>query len=1070
MPGFGINFQAYDRDAKYRAFVDSTVKPYGVDVNLYRRDEKYRTFADSQYDSLTRTPAPEPKPTPAPAPAEDRSALENLGRGAMAGLSKAGTSLVGGAGYVGELLGAEDNALQRFARETEAEAKAYYDPQGTAGKIGQFAGQALGGIATGIGTAGTAGRVIGGFAPRAAAALRGAAPMGQRVLAQTAVNAPVDVLQGLSEPSGGMVLPGRFGSVVENMLFSSAGGLLPGGPKAELPSTPKGKATVKEGVETTGRQLETQTQRIARTGEVPANVTPEDYINVARFSDDPDVQRRLLGAGQRAIEETDVAARLPARPGEKLGRLETPETFDQVRERVAKEAGISPAEVIARTANGERLGRDDLLRVRSALNQVLSEENELYKRIADQAFETAEEAATAQVVLERLRKESNGLFNVITKQGTETARDLAAHRMGALQSADPGVWIGRLQTLAKRTLSDAERANIYKAAQAQDLDTLMRLGRDLQKSTWQEKLIGYFRASLLTNPKTHAINMTGNVGMRFLESVKDVPATLFDALAGTITGTRTKDLNVADLASGGMLGARKAVAEAKDALLKGTIDTKQLDIPRQVNYDSPIGNLYVNGVYRLLSAEDQFFRTLAHTRSLEEQARILAKAKGLKGQALTDEVAQLVQKPSAAMEAQARLDADVATFQQDSRLARGAMEARKVLGRFISEPLANIIMPFARTPANIAQTIINYSPAGALQTIPQMRAIGRGGKGAVAAQKAMAEALGRSSIGSAAILAGYMMAKDDEMTGFYPFDEKTRREWELTGRTEGSMKVGDQWVQVNRLSPFGNLLTIGAALHQLDQGDPGVAGMVVGAAMAPARAVVDLPMVSGIREGLEIFRPDAPERGAQRFTKYATRQAQGFIPFSGLVRGVARGTDEVVRQTRTGEGVSPSRMMQSSIPGAAQQLPARLTGLGEPVERQGGMLQSLLSPFQVSRVKTATDPVLREIERTGAVPTPLEQRKGEADAAFAQRQQQTGTVIRQVLESAAANPQYQEIQRMDPMQLRRALAAKRIDTNKLSDAEVRTRFQRFILDNAIKQAKDQVGQRFPASFPDVIVP
>lgn len=996
-----------------------------------------------------------------------RGTVEEFGRGVAAGLSKAGTSLIGGAGYLGEKLGAEDNVLQRFARETEQEAKEFYDPRGRAGAVGKFVGQAAGGIATGIGTAGAAGRALTSVAPRLAAAAQGAGTVGQRVLAQTAVNAPVDILQGLSEQEGGAVLPGRGGAVVKNVLFSAAGGLLPGAKTAKRAGA---APPAKEGLEVTGRQIETAAERIAREGPVPANVTPEDYINVARFSDDPAVQRRLLIAGQRAIEETDLPARLPARPGEKLGRLAEPETFDQVRERVAKKIGISPAEVVARTERGERIGRDDLLRVETALNQVLSEENELYKRLAGQAFATAEEARTAEVLLGRLRNEANSLINVASKQKTMTAQDLAAMRMGALQSSDPGVWIGRMQTLAKRTLSDAERAEIYKAASEQDIDTLMRMGRDVQKSTLGEKVAAFFRANLLTNPKTHAINVTGNVGMRLLETAKDVPATLFDAMIGAATGVRTKDLSVKDLAKGGFTGARKGLADAVEVLRRGDIDPRTFDIPKQTNFDSPLANAYVNGVFRALSAEDKFFRTVAYTRSLEEQARIVAKAEGLKGQALTSRVQELARKPSAQMEAQAVLDADIVTFQQDSRLARAASKARSAIASVVSEPVANIIMPFVRTPANIAQTIINYSPVGAVGTVARdARLVGRGAQGA-AAQRRVVEALGRASVGTAAMWAGYQLAKDDKMTGFYPSQEKTRKEWELTGKTEGSLKVGNNWIQLNRLSPFGNLLTIGAALHQLEQEDPDVVATIFGAAAAPASAVYDLPMVSGVRDLIEVARPGEAQTRGEAATKYFGRMAQGFIPASGLLRGVARGLDETVRQTKTGEGVSFGRMLQAGVPVAAQELPARLTALGEPIQRPGGLVQALLSPVGVSPARTAADPLLREIERTGAIPTPLRQRKGESDEGFAQRQQQIGQFVRSVLERTVESPRYVGIPKRDPMRLRQELARVRIDTNDLSDDEVVTRYQRYVLDRAIEQAKTRMGRRFPNPRPVVEVP
>lgn len=1000
----------------------------------------------------------------APVTSEERGTLGNLGRGVMSGLSKAGTSLIGGAGYLGEVLGAEDNVLQRFARETEQEAREFYDPQGRAGAVGQFLGQAAGGIATGVGGARLAGQALVGVAPRAAAALQGAAPLGQRVAAQAAINAPIDVLQGLSQERG-MVLPGRAGAVLENVGFSALGGVLPGASAA-----PRARGTVppaREGVEITGRRLQQQVERIARDTEIPANVDPQDYLNVARLSDDPVVQGRLLQATQRAVEETDIPGRRPRRPDEKLGRLEVPETFDDIRNRVAQDPGISPADVIARTQRGERIGRDDLLRVRTALRQVNAEENELIKRIQSGAFATAEEAATAQAMRQRLRDESNGLLNVISKQGTETARDLSAMRMAALESGDPAVWLGRLQTLAKRNLSDVERAAVYGAAESKDIDTLMRLGRDVQKSTTGEKLAAFFRANLLTNPKTHAINMTGNVGMRLLETAKDIPATLFDALISGATGTaRTKDLSLRDLATGGFAGARKGLADAAEVLRRGDIDTRTLEIPKETNFDTPLANLYVNGVFRLMGAEDKFFRTIAFTRSMEEQARLLAKAEGLRGPALTQRVQEIVRKPSAQMEAQAMLDADIVTFRQDSGLAQAASGMRNTIakafgGKDVGNTVANILMPFARTPANIAQTIINYSPLGAVSpTIGRLRG--------TVGQKELVEALGRSSVGTLAMFAGYQMAKKGEMTGFFPTDQKTRQEWELTGRTEGSMRVGDTWVQVNRISPMGNLMTIGAALYQLEQEDVGLAEQIIRTGAMPASAVYDLPMVSGVRDIVEAIRPGG--EGAEAFTRGVARAAQGFIPAASLVRGIARGTDETVRQTRTGEGASVARSFLSGIPGAAQQLPARLTALGEPIRRQGGLAQSLFTPVGISAAKTANDPAVQEIERTGAVPSPLTQRPGEDDAAFANRQRQVGTVIRRSIETIMTDPRYQAIRQADPVVLRKALAANRIDPNRLSDEQVRTRMQRLVLDRAIGSVKTEASKYFPSPYPEVVIP
>lgn len=145
---------------------------------------------------------------------------EQFGRGALLGLGKTGTSLVGGVGY---LTGAK--GLYDWSREADREMAEALNPQGTAGKIGEFVGRAGGEIGTSLLGGGLAVKGAAKVAPRLARAL-GSTSRVQRALATAAVNAPVDVLQGAAAEGGGMALPGRGGAIAENVLFSGAGGAL----------------------------------------------------------------------------------------------------------------------------------------------------------------------------------------------------------------------------------------------------------------------------------------------------------------------------------------------------------------------------------------------------------------------------------------------------------------------------------------------------------------------------------------------------------------------------------------------------------------------------------------------------------------------------------------------------------------------------------------------------------------------------------------------------------------------------------------------------------------------------
>lgn len=160
-------------------------------------------------------------------------AVKEFAKGGALGLAKTGTSMAGGVGY---LLG--NRGIRDWARESEQQATEFLNPQGKAGAVGEFVGRGVGEIGSAMlggglalkgvtklaSVADKAGK-LGKVAQATKAGLESKSAI-QRALATAAVNAPVDVLQGAAQDSG-MVLPGRFGAMAENVLFSGAGGYIP---------------------------------------------------------------------------------------------------------------------------------------------------------------------------------------------------------------------------------------------------------------------------------------------------------------------------------------------------------------------------------------------------------------------------------------------------------------------------------------------------------------------------------------------------------------------------------------------------------------------------------------------------------------------------------------------------------------------------------------------------------------------------------------------------------------------------------------------------------------------------
>lgn len=154
--------------------------------------------------------------------------VEQFGRGALTGVAQAGTSTLGGLGYLmGDYLGGKN--LENWSQRAGENVEEYLDPRGAMGATGKLIGRLGGevgsmmvggaGIAKGLSAAGRIGKL--GRAGKLATALAEGAKAG-KFIPTVAVNAPIDVLQGASQEQG-MVLPGRAGSIAENLLFSGAG-------------------------------------------------------------------------------------------------------------------------------------------------------------------------------------------------------------------------------------------------------------------------------------------------------------------------------------------------------------------------------------------------------------------------------------------------------------------------------------------------------------------------------------------------------------------------------------------------------------------------------------------------------------------------------------------------------------------------------------------------------------------------------------------------------------------------------------------------------------------------------
>jgi hypothetical protein len=998
-----------------------------------------------------------------------RGAVQELARGAGLGLTEAGTSLAKGVGWLGakalpgEALDRPFEALESGAERVEERAKEFFDPRGTAGTVGRVTGRLGGEVLSTLGTLGASRAAAARYAPQA---LETARRLTQGSRARTAIGtllaeSPVTAVQVAAEAS-------RGGDIGTALALEAAGSLL-GGAIGARPRAAEDVAeeAIERAAPAVAEEVAREPVAIRRALPLTEEITPEDYINVERFTSDPEAQRRLVEAARQTVEETDVPLRFgPDAPEGMQGRLQKPETFREVRQNarriLASELGVDPTDIAGRTELGQRLGGAELLAVRTALKGVLNDESRILRDLATGAVE-GQERRVLEVQLNNLQDTRNALMNSFMKQRTMAGRDLNALRMAALDQLDDVSILARVTNLAKRPLTEAEISRVIKAVNAGDMEEVYKISNEVKKSTLREKFATFFKAGLLLQPKTHLANFFGNTFLGALETFKDIPATVMDRLISSALDTkRTKDFDPRALFTASARGARRGLTEAKRAIQgdpSSLRDITRWDLGREVNYDNALSNFYTKGVFRTLDAEDRFFRGIAYQRSLEEQARLLGRSQGFRGTALDEQAARLTQAPTDEMVARAIADSEYAVFQDMSPIAKAALKLREGTG-----VVGDYLFPFVKTPANIADRIVDYSPVGMINFLNATRRLIKD-KADAELQKRAVEAFGRSSIGTAAIIGGYLLAKNGGMTGFYPTSQRERNEWRATGKQEGSILLGDKYFNLTRISPLGNLMAIGAQMYNIasdteKDADEKFALM----AFTPLSAITDLPMTSGLRDVVDALTQAGTGQSLEPVQRLAGRTLQSAVPGSSALRGIAYGLDPYVRETRAPGLEGVGRQIVAQVPFLSQTLTPRVEPLGGLMEREAGLIGATSDPFTRTRRIAAGDPVREEIDRLNASVSSPERREGESDEEYLERSQVTGTTVKNALSALLASPQYQLLRQVDPTRLRAAAAGLDINLENVSDEQIADRIQRYVLERAASSVSSAVSRNI---YPNV---
>lgn len=499
-----------------------------------------------------------------------------------------------------------------------------------------------------------------------------------------------------------------------------------------------------------------------------------------------------------------------------------------------------------------------------------------------------------------------------------------------------------------------------------------RLGRGAQLTV--DVVREYWINSILSGPKTHAVNMMSNAAVFFQSLGERALAGQMGDLVNPVYGVKPGEASA--MLYGALEAQKDAWRAAAHALKTGETGmgrSKTLESSRRramsaesfgVSSDSMLGRGldyaggFVNIPGRMLTAADDYFkmvnyRAQIHALALREASTEIERGM-LPREGLKARIAELVDDPPERFRLMANDYAAYNTFTNEAGpVAKAAMKVRDTV------PGGWLAMPFINTPANLFTYAFERSPAALMMKNRFWAEVQAGG-----ARRDMA--LAKMGLGTMAFTAAFDLAVNGHITGGGPSGDKAAGERQARARagwqpysirvqtgTEADGSPTYRYFAYNRFDPVGTLFANAADLGEyflnssdgrIDTRDAAeLAAMMV---FGTAENLKDKAFFRGFADAVAAI--NNPERYGERWLQNAIG---GFVPT--IVKDAARAMDPVSRETT--DLVSA---LKNRTPGLSADLPPRLDFWGKPMQFQSGLgtAYDILSPVYSRSTAGKMDP------------------------------------------------------------------------------------------------------------------
>ena len=368
----------------------------------------------------------------------------------------------------------------------------------------------------------------------------------------------------------------------------------------------------------------------------------------------------------------------------------------------------------------------------------------------------------------------------------------------------------------------------------------------------------------------------------------------------------TNVLNALDRVTGGYLNEKTGIVDSMKDFSENQVTGSTLENLRRFNYlllgeieDTPfVKQNFVNSLSNYLAAKN-----ITSIDDVPQEAINLAYDEALK-----------------------------ATFKDDNALSNTLSTLKKKMGK-----IGDVILPFTKTPANLAMRGFEYSPAGFVKTFNDFANTKKTNKGTMtnADISRFLGDLSKNITGSGMILLGYSLAKSGIITGGYSENENERNWQKLKGYQPNAFHIGNKYYTYDWAQPSSIPLIIGTAIYEgmnkmekeeaseyeaLTQGAKSLGQGLINASDAWFN-LSPLQSVSNILGGGDnaSYGNTSP---ATNILKTLAEYPQTLIP--AVSGATARTNDTTIRNTYDSTSYANTYVnkMKSKIPGLSKTLPA----------------------------------------------------------------------------------------------------------------------------------------------------